>query len=155
MFVVHTTLQICICAFIMFHVIMSLWHAYGILGIFVCVCINTQHSLSCQDILLQQPNILWKNAERDRPMQVKPNATPNVAQHNKTYTARKGLGLLTAMPTREYIASNQLHNNPTCSVSMIVNSFTPNVRNEYNVYSKIPLTRSSAQIVTLRVSLSY
>jgi hypothetical protein len=136
-------LQICFCAFIMFHVMMSLLHTFGIfvcVCVCVCVCINTQHSLSCQDILLQQPNILWKNAERDRPMQVKPNATPNVAQHNKTYTARKGLGLLTAMPTSAYIASNQLHNNPPCSVSMIVNSFIPSVRNGYNVYSKIPLT---------------
>jgi len=48
-----------------------------------------------------------------KPVQVKPNAAPNVAEHKKTYTTRKGLGLLTAMPTRAHIANNQLNNNPT------------------------------------------
>jgi hypothetical protein len=41
-----------------------------------------------------------------KPVQVKPNAAPIVAEH-KTYTARKGMELLTAMPTRANIASIQ------------------------------------------------
>jgi hypothetical protein len=59
------------------------------------------------------PTSCGKMQKETKPVQVKPNAAPNVAEHNKTYTTRKGLGLLPAMPTRAHIASNQLRNNPT------------------------------------------
>jgi len=48
-----------------------------------------------------------------KPVEVKRNSAPNVAEHTQTYTAQKRLGLLTAMPTRAHVAINQLHNNPT------------------------------------------
>ena len=59
------------------------------------------------------PTSCGRMRKETKPVQVKPNAVAIVAEHNKTYTARKGLGLLTAMPTRAHIASNKLHNNPT------------------------------------------
>ena len=59
------------------------------------------------------PTSCGRMRKEAKPVQVKPSAAPNVAEHNKTYTARKGLGLLTALPIRAHIASNQLHNNPS------------------------------------------
>ena len=49
------------------------------------------------------PTACGRMGKETKPVQVKPNAAPNIAEHNKTYKARKGLGLLTAMPTRAHI----------------------------------------------------
>jgi hypothetical protein len=135
------------CIYDVFHIVLSSWHTYGSMEyvrvcvrVCVCVCVSKYSTASlARTSYFNNPTSCGRMRKQTKPVQVKPNATPNVAEHNKTYTARKELGLLTAMSTREYIASNQLHNTPTCPVSMIVNSFFPSVRNGYNDCSKIPL----------------
>ena len=78
------------------------------------VCMYQEYSTASLDrtSYFNYPTSCGRMRKETKPVQVKPNTAPNVAEH-KTYTARKGLGLLTAMPTRAHIASNQLHNNPT------------------------------------------
>jgi len=79
------------------------------------VCIYQKYSTASLDrtSYFNYPTSCGRMQKETKPVQVKTNAAPNVAEHNKTYKARKEMGLLTAMPTRAHIASNQLHNNPT------------------------------------------
>ena len=79
------------------------------------VCMYQKYSTASLDMTsyFNYPTSCGRMQKEMKPVQVKPNAAPDVAEHNKTCTTRKGLGLLTAMRTRAHIASNQLCNNPT------------------------------------------
>jgi hypothetical protein len=116
---VRISIYVFLCTY--FYVRISMYVCISMyVGKYVCMyvrtylCMYRKYSTDSLDrtSYFNYPTSCGRMRKEAKPVQVKPNAAPNVAEHNKTYTARKGLGLLTALPIRAHIASNQLHNNP-------------------------------------------